>query len=83
MKLVLAVALIWVLAVPVYAQGLSGKAPPGPPPPAPKTQQEIQAERAADQAYKNSLRNIPDQPPADPWGAARSVDKSKNIKATK
>jgi hypothetical protein len=75
MKLVFAVAVISMLAAPIYAQGLNGQAPPGPPPgPPPKSQQEIQAERSADQAYKNSLRNIPDKPPADPWGAARSVD---------
>jgi len=74
-KIIFTIALISVLAAPVYAQGLNGKAPPGPPPAAPKTPQEIQAERAAEQAYKNSLRNIPDKPPPDPWGNARDVDK--------
>ena len=74
MKLVFAIAMIVMLTVPAFAQGLSGKGAPGPSPgPPPKSPQEIQAERAAEQAYKNSLRNIPDQPPADPWGNARSL----------
>jgi hypothetical protein len=83
MKIVFAVAMISVLAVPVYAQGLNGKAPPGPPPGPAKSEQEIRAERAAEQAYKNSLRNIPDKPPADPWGNARCVDTSTTPKAAK
>jgi len=74
MRLFFAIAMIAMLAVPAYAQGSNGKGAPGPPPPPPKSRQEIEAERSAEQAYKNSLRNIPDQPPADPWGNARSVD---------
>lgn len=38
----------------------------------PKSRQEIEADKAADRAYKNSLGNIPDQGPVDPWGSARS-----------
>jgi hypothetical protein len=53
---------------------------PGPPAPPPKSQQEIDAERKAEQAYKKSLGNIPDQPPADPWGNARSIDAPKTAK---
>ena len=30
------------------------------------------AERAAEQAYKKSLGNIPDKGPSDPWGNVRS-----------
>jgi hypothetical protein len=44
----------------------------------PKSPQEIEADKAADRAYKNSLGNIPDQGPVDPWGNARSSDTSKN-----
>jgi len=44
----------------------------------PKSPQEIEAEKAADQAYKKSLGNIPDQGPVDPWGSARSTDAPKS-----
>jgi hypothetical protein len=69
-----AAATIAFLTGPAYSQS---KTPPGPPPPPPKTQQEIEADRKADQAYKNSLKNIPDQAPADPWGIARGTEKPK------
>jgi hypothetical protein len=36
-----------------------------------KTQQQIAAERAAEEAYKRSLGNIPDRGSADPWGNVR------------
>jgi hypothetical protein len=62
------------LAGPAYAQ----KAAPPPPAQTPKSPSEIEAEKAADRAYKNSLRNIPDQPPADPWGGARSMEAPKS-----
>jgi hypothetical protein len=74
MRVFFAAAIIASLAVgPAYAQGIKGGAPP----PAPKSRQEIEAERAAERAYKNSLKNIPDQPAADPWGIARGVDSPK------
>jgi hypothetical protein len=86
MRLVFAVAMILTLAVGAHAQSSMNSRAPGPPPPPPKSQQEIQAERSAERAYKDSLKNIPDQPPADPWGNARSVDgatAAKSPKATK
>jgi hypothetical protein len=73
MRVLGAAAMIALLAGPAYAQSKT----PGPPPPPPKSQQEIEAERAAERAYKSSLGNIPDQPPADPWGNARSLDAPK------
>src|SRR6185437_11422390 len=33
-----------------------------------KSQTEINADKAAARAYQNSLKNIPDQAPVDPWG---------------
>jgi hypothetical protein len=33
-----------------------------------KTQEQIQAEKDAERAYKKSLGNIPDKSPTDPWG---------------
>ncbi len=68
-----AAAIIALLAGPAFAQG----AVPKPPPTPPKSQQEIENDRAAERAYKNSLRNIPDKPPADPWGIVRSDDAPK------
>jgi hypothetical protein len=60
-------AIIASLAWPAYGQQKTPQPAPGPPP---KTQKEIEADKAADRAYQKSLRNIPDQPPADPWGGA-------------
>ena len=75
--------MIAMLAVPAYAQSqLKGGAGPQPTPQAPKSQQEIEADRAAERAYKKSLGNIPDQPPADPWGNARSIDVPKTAAKT-
>jgi len=40
-----------------------------------KTQDELEAEKAQDKAYKESLKKIPDQKaPTDPWGSVRSTD---------
>jgi hypothetical protein len=77
MRVFLAAAMIALLAGSASAQSLVKGQNPGPPPAAPKSQQEIEADRAAERAYKNSLRNIPDQPAADPWGNARSVEAPK------
>jgi hypothetical protein len=76
MKIFFAAAMIALLTSPAYAQLNDGKAP-GPPPAPPKSQQEIKAERDAEQAYTKSLGNIPDRPVADPWGNARSADTPK------
>jgi len=76
MRVVCATAMIVMLAGPVYAQSK-----------APKTLEELQSaktpeqiekEQAADKAYKESLKRIPDaKAPADPWGNARSNDTPK------
>jgi hypothetical protein len=42
-----------------------------------KSQIEKDADKAAARAYRNSLKNIPDQGPVDPWGNARSTDAPK------
>ena len=60
------------LAGPVNAQ----KAVPPPPSDPPKSPSQIEAEKNQDRAYKNSLGNIPDKPPADPWGGARATEGS-------
>jgi hypothetical protein len=71
MRVLRAAAMISLMvAGPAYAQK---GAPPAPADP-PKSPTQIESEKASDKAYKNSLRNIPDQPPADPWGGARAVE---------
>ena len=37
------------------------------------------AEKEAEQAYKRSLGNIPEQKPSDPWGAVRSESAPKTV----
>ena len=39
-----------------------------------KTNSQKEADKAAQEAYKRSLSNIPDQGKTDPWGAARSTE---------
>jgi hypothetical protein len=77
MRVFCAAAIIALLAGPAYAQssgehvqryGETSKA---------KSAQEIESEKQADKAYSNSLSNIPDKAPTDPWGNARSADAPK------
>jgi hypothetical protein len=69
MRVIRAAALLTMLLTgPVLAQ----QAKPPPPTDPPKSPSELQSEKATDRAYKRSLGNIPDKPPADPWGGARS-----------
>jgi hypothetical protein len=73
MRVFCAAATIAMLAGPVYAQGKAPKtleemmdA---------KTPEQVEKERAADKAYKESLKKIPDaKAPADPWGNARGTN---------
>jgi hypothetical protein len=78
MRVLTAALLTLLLTGPVLAQ----KAQPPPPSEPPKSPGEIEAERSTDKAYKNSLRNIPDKPPADPWGGARAVEGSGSTAST-
>jgi hypothetical protein len=75
MKVFRAAAIVALLAGPAYAQTQS--VPRYGDVGTPKTPQEIEADKAADRAYKNSLGNIPDQGPTDPWGSTRSVNAPK------
>jgi hypothetical protein len=73
MRVIRAAALLTMLLTgPVLAQ----QAKPPPPTDPPKSPSELQSEKATDRAYKRSLGNIPDKPPADPWGGARAIDGS-------
>jgi hypothetical protein len=74
MRVLRAAALMTLLlAGPAYAQRGAPAAPQEPP----KSPTQIEQEKASENAYKKSLRNIPDQPPADPWGGARAVEAPK------
>ena len=76
MRVLRAAAMIALLvAGPAYAQKGAPAAPQDPP----KSPSQIEAEKASERAYKNSLGNIPDQPPADPWGGARAVEAPKSV----
>lgn len=76
MRVLRAAAMIALLvAGPAYAQKGAPAAPQDPP----KSLSQIELEKSADRAYKNSLGNIPDQPPADPWGGARAVEAPKSV----
>jgi hypothetical protein len=75
MRAVLALIMIASLAAPAFAQdthvpryGEEDKE---------KTAAEKAADKAAAEAYKRSLSNIPDQGKTDPWGAARSTESPK------
>ncbi len=73
MRVLRAAALLTLLLTgPVLAQ----QAKPPPPSDPPKSPSQIEAEKSQDRAYKNSLSNIPDKPPADPWGGARATESS-------
>lgn len=75
MRVLGAAAVMLLLGGPVYAQRAAPAAPQDPP----KSQTQVEQEKAAENAYKRSLRNIPDQPPADPWGGARAVEAPKSV----
>ncbi len=78
MKVLRAAALMaLLLAGPAYAQ----QKPPPPTDP-PKSPTEIEREKSTEQAYKKSLGNIPDKPPADPWGGARATETPKSVSTT-
>jgi hypothetical protein len=44
-----------------------------------KSPQELAAEKEAEQAYKRSLGNIPEQKSSDPWGTVRSESAPKTV----
>lgn len=39
---------------------------------APPTPEELEKQKATDNAYKSAIKKIPDKKPADPWGNVRS-----------
>jgi hypothetical protein len=76
MRIVLVAAIIASLAMPVLPISVLAQQAPG----QEKTPEQVakeRADRAATEAYKKSLKSIPDQGPTDPWGGVRSNDGSK------
>jgi hypothetical protein len=72
------VAMILMLAAPAYAQSKPSTSPTLEQMMNGKTPEQIEKEKAADRAYKQSLQKIPDaKAPSDPWGSARSADAPK------
>jgi hypothetical protein len=70
MRVFRAAAVIALMAGPAFAQSQS--VPRYGDTDKTKSPQEIEADRAAERAYKRSLGNIPDRGPSDPWGNVRS-----------
>jgi hypothetical protein len=73
MKIFRAAVMIAFLAGPAYAQ-TDDHIPRYHEADKEKTPQQKQADKEAAKAYKNSLGNIPDKPPPDPWSIARTPE---------
>lgn len=71
MRLLHAIAIVCLVAGPAVAQ--SKPVPRYGEVDTPKSPAEIEGERAAEQAYKKSLGNVPNASgPSDPWGGIRN-----------
>ena len=80
MKIVYAAAMTLMLVAPAYAQS---KSPTMEEMMGGKTPDQIEKEQAADKAYKESLKKIPNaKAPADPWGGVRSDAPKETAKTT-
>jgi len=75
MRAVLALIMIASLSAPAFAQ--DDHVPRYGEPDKEKTDAQKQADKAAAEAYRRSLSNIPEQGKTDPWGAARPTDTPK------
>jgi hypothetical protein len=85
MKVLYATVVVALLAGPAYAQSgmdQNGHMQGYHEESQPKTATEIRADRAAEKAYKDSLGNIPDSGPVDPWGNARGAGAPKDAAKT-
>jgi hypothetical protein len=81
MKVFRAAALIGLLAGPAFAQAPEAHVPGYGEADPDKTPSQIQQAKDAEKAYKNSLGNVPDQGPVDPWGNTRNVGEPRPAKA--
>jgi hypothetical protein len=76
MRVFCAVAIVALLVGPVHAQQ-DGHIPRYGEEDKEKTDQQKRSDKAADKAYRESLGNIPDKGPVDPWGSTRATDAPK------
>ncbi len=76
MRAVLALFMFAFLAAPAFAQ-VDNHVPRYGEADKEKTNAQKAADKAAAEAYKRSLSNIPEQGKTDPWGAARSTEAPK------
>ena len=70
MRIVLAVIIAVLLALPASAQRTHGKQPKTKGDQSQSVEQQ-KKKRDAEQAYQKALKSIPDQPPPDPWKNVR------------
>jgi hypothetical protein len=70
MRLFVLAVMIGLMSAAAYGQ--TATVPRAGEPDKDKTQQQINADRAAEEAYKRSLGTIPDRGATDPWGNVRS-----------
>ena len=75
MRVVIVAATILALSGTAFAQAVPKMGEPD------KTPSDIEAEKAAERAYRRSLGNIPDKGPTDPWGVVRGPDAAKTTAA--
>jgi hypothetical protein len=79
MRLILAL-LLTVYAIPALAQqGMGTGIPLGQPKEISPEQREKQ--RQTEEAYKRTIRTIPDAKPVDPWGNMRSVETPPTVRS--
>jgi hypothetical protein len=72
MRTALIAFMILLLALPAHAQRTGGGKKNGSKADQSQSSEQKEKQRAADQAYKNALKSIPDKaPPADPWKGVR------------
>ena len=70
MRIVLAVIVAMLLALPASAQRTHGKQPKTKDDQSQSVEQQ-KKKRETEQAYQKALKGIPDQPPPDPWKNVR------------
>ena len=75
MRIFRAAALLGLLAGPAYGQAPNMNLIPQET--KSRSPEEIERDQAADKAYRESLRKIPDAKAGDPWGNVRGADSRK------
>jgi hypothetical protein len=77
-------AMIMILAAPACAQSKASTMPSAEQMLYGKPPEQVEKEAAAEKAYKESLKKIPDaKAPSDPWGSARGADAAKTAAVKK